>query len=35
MGFLKPLANRLSAGITWLMKRIYPKRPTEGIASKW
>ena len=35
MGFLKPVANRLSAGITSLMKRVYPKRPTEGITSKW
>lgn len=35
MGFLKPFANRLSAGIAWLMKRMYPKRPTEGITSKW
>ncbi|HUN29037.1 MAG TPA: DUF5069 domain-containing protein [Alphaproteobacteria bacterium] len=35
MGFLKPFANGLSAGITWLMKRIYPKRPTEGITTKW
>jgi hypothetical protein len=35
MGFLKPLCNVLSNGITWVMKRMYPKRPTEGITSRW
>jgi hypothetical protein len=35
VGFLKPMSNALSNGITWMMKRIFPKRPTEGITSKW
>lgn len=35
MSWIKPLANPLTYGITWLLKRIFPNRPTEGITSKW
>ncbi|MGB6985443.1 MAG: DUF5069 domain-containing protein [Candidatus Aquilonibacter sp.] len=31
----KPLANPLSYGITWMLKRIFPNRPTEGMTAKW
>jgi hypothetical protein len=35
MLWCKPLANPLTYGITWLMKRIFPNRPTEGISPQW
>ncbi len=35
MAWCKPLANPLSYGITWLMKRIFPNRPTEGVTARW
>lgn len=35
MGWCKPIANPLSYGITWVMKRIFPNRPTEGITARW
>jgi len=35
MRWCKPLANPLSYGITWLLKRIFPNRPTEGITAIW
>ncbi len=35
MGWCRPLANPLSYGLTWVMKRIFPNRPTEGITAKW
>jgi hypothetical protein len=35
MGFLKPFSNRLSSIVTWLARRAFPKRPTQGITPKW
>lgn len=35
MAWCKPIANPLSYGITWVLKRIFPNRPTEGITAKW
>lgn len=35
MGWCKPLANPLTYGITWVLKRIFPNRPTEGMTAKW
>jgi hypothetical protein len=35
MAWCKPLANPLSFGITWVMRRLFPNRPTEGIIAKW
>ena len=35
MAWCKPLANPLSYGITWVMKRMFPNQPTEGITAQW
>jgi hypothetical protein len=35
MRWCKPIANPLSYGITWVMKRLFPNRPCEGITAKW
>jgi hypothetical protein len=35
MHWCKPFANPLTHGITWLLKRIFPHRPTEGITARW
>ncbi len=35
MHFLKPPANCLTWTITWVMKRIFPNRPTKGITAQW
>lgn len=35
MHWCKPFANPLTYGITWVLKRIFPKRPTEGINARW
>ena len=35
MAWCKPIANPLSYGLTWVLKRIFPNHPTEGITAKW